>query len=293
MSSVVENPVGSRGTAKYTAESREYTRSFLVTVDAAPTYSNAEVLAISGLPAIGDAHPQNASAYCMELGPPEAVDPASLLVWNVKAAYRTLTAGQNEPPGGDPWNDAWTVRYDSEGFEEAVAKDYLGVAIVNSAGDLFDPPIVRNRYYQHLTIGRKTLSYDPIFAADYVGAVNSVAVNILGRIWPKRMVLLKKWAGEWSLRNGVVYWNETIELIFNKDISEGGWGWDKRILDTGLNAVPAAGGTKRRIMTGDQDSTEPQRLDGAGLVNPVGAPDAYLVFRAFDEMDLSVLGLAL
>lgn len=282
MPTLTENPAESLGTSKYTVDGREYTRVFNVLLDSQPTYSAREVLQVAGLPDIGDAHPQDAYAYCESLDP----EPTSnRLMWRVKAIYKTPKAGEDGGAGADPFEDPWKIRYSFESIERPVDKDINGESVNNSVNLPFDPPLTELSYYLTLSVTRNTLLYYPTTAVQYLNCVNVADTNILGTIYAPRTALLRKWDAENLIRNGIEYWQEQIEMVFAWDT------WDRYVLDTSLYELKS--GKLVRIMIGDQDATEPVRINSLGqALLTAGATSHYIHFESKQKRNFNILGLA-
>lgn len=192
-------------------------------------------------------------------------------------------------------------------------RDRYGKSKVNSAGDLFDPPLENNATYLIITI-RKNVTVFPDWAFDYADGVNSVSFTILGRVFPAGTAWIAKIRlGEAQEDNGVVYCEASIEINVRKKREPVGSEtsgdvpspWQTEQLDEGLMAydlaAPAAG--RYRIKVKDEDDkdvypTGPVPLDGAGKPYLPGPGQTredyidnmkYLVFRDHLEVDFNDL----
>jgi hypothetical protein len=161
------------------------TRCFLVRLGTQGAWDDA--LAVSGIPAKGDSHPDNTNLKCMDV----TSAPLDASRWHdlakVVAGYQAQTYAGFGSSGGDPTSEApsWEV---SSAYYDIVAEDYWDGSAwqpnVNTAGDVFDPPQMRRKIndVMAITINYASASYPGGTAlAALKGTVNSGSVTVLGR----------------------------------------------------------------------------------------------------------------
>jgi len=131
VSSVKEIWRGRDGDDSSSPSVRIHSRVFRVVTD--DPYDDAEDIYASGLlPAIGAAHPNNASATCRRRrGRNESFSPK---VWIFVCSYSTE---QRFEPTDNPLNDPADIQWETQQFQKVITEDRNGDAIVNSAGQPF------------------------------------------------------------------------------------------------------------------------------------------------------------
>lgn len=255
-------------------------RSFLVTTNNA--LDDGAVVLASG-DTIGTQHANDPNAY---LEHREAInDPNHRLVWRVNLEYsssRTRTTSPLTEPAVISWGFAQ--------FSRPAIKDRDGSAIVNSAGDPFDPApeIDDSRLFCRVTknvpavpeailknMMNKT-NTDPIVVDGVAIGTNRAKVQAL-TVSPKR------------IRNGIIY--RTLEYELHLNFATGGWTLSE--LDRGFREVDGTSGTRKAIVN-DSDSSDPSQpvlLNGSGgvLSDPTAATAEYVDFEVYEETSFGPL----
>ncbi len=287
---------------------RTYTRVYEVrTTD--PNDSGYVAGGASGLPRGGDAHPDDNAAFVVKNDPAQHSEDPTL--WTVTIEYDTqlsntaigkesqqvdssgeTTTNPDSPSEAgqrqeNPLSRPPTYSVSHEKVQEVVEYDYNGDPILNSAGDPFDPPPMREVSYPVLTIKKNMVSFTYTMLEQYQDAVNSATwrgfepgkVKIDGINW------------ESAFENGITYW--VVTFVFKVRYK----GWRLRLLDTGFNELIAAEtdrpAYKRRIK--DKDGAypnEPQLLNGDG--QRLGADEAPVFLepkQIFRELPFAALGV--
>ena len=130
------------------------------------------VLQAAALPFLGQPYPNDPSSYCNSLRARN--EGASPYFWTVTATY------SNEREASDsPLDDPIEYQWATEQFQEVADTDRNGQGIVNSAGDPFDPPIMRDNSRRTVTITSNE-AFVPTWILSYQDAVNSDAINVDG-----------------------------------------------------------------------------------------------------------------
>ena len=273
---------------------RHYLRRFLVTLDAAP---DAEIAALdaddgsTAVPNYGDTHPNNAYARCMNV----SVSPTdSRMVWTVEARYDTVWSEINWTE--DPLDEDPDVNWGVVERVEALHHDKDGDPLLNSANDWFDPPLEQPRYDLAVTIMRNEApaAYAPGDTYDYVGTVNSDSTTIAGLAVTARQAKLVEYSANRQERNGVDFWRVTYRIEFRADTATT-TGWDREVLDQGINELFVLDGTKMRITGSDGEPVqEPVNLDGDGVAlawDHAPGDCVFLIFQTYPQKAFGALGL--
>ena len=259
--------------------SRSYTRSFRLSTTA-KTETAYDVGSHASLPDIGEAHPDDANAFCTTL----SVDPTDPWKgWTVTAQYsdqRTLAE--------DPTNDAAVITWGSEQFQRVAAFDRNGDAIVNSAGDPFDPPNMMDDSRRVVTV-QKNLAVVPTWILDYQDAVNSDSFTVDGVTVGIGLAKMQSvTVGEVQRRNGTVFRSVTFTIHLQRD------GWLLAPLDAGFRELNYAGDLVNIKNPGDDELPgAPVPLDGSGaaLANPSVSTCVFLSFAVYAQRAFSSLPL--
>lgn len=292
---------------------RTYTRVFEVYTtddDDGPATAGGSAL----LPRLGDSHPEDSQAVVVAVVP--AQDSADPRRWIVNIDYDTQPplpeALQPESPTGDPGAEQTPAdlpdnplnrpaiwRGSFQQIQEVLRDAYLTDAngdniggskpVVNSAGFLFDPPVMVERSRPTLTITKNIPSLNIFALNDVVDSVNKTAWKGL-EIRTARLVGVEFQSG---LENGVFFWTVswTFALKFDK--------WDIRVLDAGLAervvvpSVPGQPGPQYEIrpILDPQGNpiTEPVPLDGNGKRLAPNQPEVYLLFSGYKQRDFNAV----
>jgi hypothetical protein len=220
------------------------------------------------------------------------------LHWIVTASYSSAPVSSEEKDkeeNPDPLNRKAKFRWSTNLYREAVEKDIDDNAILNSAGDYFDPPIERDRSNWVLTVTRNMTSV-PAWLLDYNNCpINESSFTVDGiTVEEKKARLTTIDIGEEQIENNVKYRVLTMQIEFKKE------GWTAKILDQGLRKrTDLAGGWKQVHIEVENDNgelskvTSPVMLDGEGGVLDEPSPDTavFLDYELYEAKDFSVLPL--
>lgn len=165
---------------------------------------------------------------------------------------------------------------------DSASPDSNRVAITNSAGQPFDPPVMVDRSHPIVSVTVNLASILLPNLAKLQDAVNSTTWKTL----PARQARCVGIEYEQKFENGVSYWQVTYHLALKAD------GWDFRLRDMGymerVYADETGGGAMklRAIKTGDGTPVpNPVELDGNGsplLVDQEPWTRRYRVYREVD-----------
>lgn len=272
-----EDPAGR--TAQNSKGARTYQRRFKL-----ETSSDTEGAYVVGshasLPVIGNVHPDDANAYCIGL---KVENTAPFKGWTVTAEYSDERVIDDVPT-----NDDAEISWGSEQFQKVAAFDRDGNAIVNSAGDLFDPPALMDDSRRVVTVS-KNVAAVPAWILDYQDAVNSDAFTIDGvSIAAGKAKMQSVTVSAKQRRNATVFRTVTFTIHLQRD----GWGVD--ILDAGYNRKdPADAGKRLPITINGVLPSAPFPLNGAGvpLENPSPANCVFITFNVYKTRAFSSLPL--
>jgi len=266
--------------ATNTKGARSYTRSFKL-ITSAKTERAYHVGSHASLPVIGEVHPDDAGAWCTTL----QVDPSDPWKgWTVTAEYSTERE-LAETPTSDPAEITWG----SEQFQKAAITNYAGQAIVNSAGDPFDPPIMIDDSRPYVTVS-KNLATVPTWVMTYQDAVNSASFVVDGITVGTGLAKMQNISvSPRQSRNGTSFRTVTFTIHLQKQ------GWLSKVLDAGFREVAYGGELQNIRNPGDEElPAAPVPLDGAGmaLTDPSPANAVYRYDTVYETKDFSALPLS-
>ena len=229
----------------------------------------------AGIPQIGDSYSlgndYDPTAFVKSITPTRKGENSK--VWEVVVEWSELAKVDN--PLNRPAKKNW-------GFEQAgkVAwQDIDGKAILNSAGDYFDPPIEIEDSRPLLTVVRNDATFDPLLAIDYQDAVNEDRFLIAN---PGQCKVAGIEASE-EEENDVKFWRVVFHFAFRRE------GWLAEPLDQGRYAtVDANGAAQKRTPIPDKAGdpvTDPVPLDGKGaeLVDATPETAKFLKFTVYKK----------
>lgn len=256
---------------------RSYTRGFWLTTTSR-TEGPFAVGSNASLPDIGSAHPEDSSAWCRRLSVERV---AGWRLWKVVAEYSSEFE-LNTTPTSDPAIITWST----EQFQKPAEFDASGNAVVNSAGDKFDPPALMDDSRRIVTV-QKNMSAVPTWILTYQDAVNNDTFSVGGvsvAIGQAKMQSVN--VSVRKTRNGTNFYEVSFTMHLQKA------GWVLSIVDAGYRKKV---GTGREIIT-NTDKTLPMTpvaLDGSGgvLADPTAATIVYREFTVYETKAFSSLPL--
>ena len=234
-----------------------------------------------GIPYRGLLHPSDPFAYCRTVRARN--EGASPYWWTVTAIYSTERE-INDSPLDDPAEITWS----GEQFQEVVVFDNANNAILNSAGDLFDPPPMRDRTRRTCDI-RFNLAVVPTWILDYEDSINNAAIIIDGLpVAAKTAKCGIVNVSSVKERNDISYREVSVTLHLNSDA------WALSVLDQGFREKDATDPAQRNNISNDGDNAEPTvpvLLDGNGeaLDDPNLLNAVFLEFDVYSEKDFTVI----
>lgn len=274
------------------------------------TTDDVTIMADAGAPKIGSAHPNHANCKCIRRScRPES--PGQKLHWIFTAEYSTRWPNLAENPLNDPAVTEWTT----ETFQRPIWKTIAGEAIVNSAGDPYDPPPEKDDS-RWVSVTKKNIANAvPDWIFSYQDAVNSDAFTIDGEsIAAGRAKISAIHLGDTQERNSIQYRTVTVTIHYRGEnealgSGSGSYGsgsggdeidpWDLDILDAGLREwVPSASSglyteSLRKIRSGADGLpvTAPVPLDGEGhkLEDPTPDTEVFLQFKVYRDKSFAAI----
>lgn len=272
---VGESPADSR--AMNDLGVRSYTRGFWLTTSSRSDGAYA-VGSHGSLPRIGDVHNEDSSAYCRRLTVERS---AGWRLWKVVAEYSSEFE-LNTTPTSDPAIITWNT----EQFQKVAYTDKNGDAILNSAGDWFDPPAMIDDSRRIVTV-QKNLASVPSWILSYQDAVNNDTFSVGGfsvAIGQAKMQSIA--VSKVQSRNSITFYQMTFTMHLQKN------GWLLSILDAGFRFK--SGTSRYNIVNTDFTlPTTPVPLDGSGdvLDNPTPATAVFRDFTVYETKAFSSLPL--
>lgn len=218
-------------------------------------------------------HPQDIRLWAKE---PEVAYGGPMLM-DIGVSYVRAELQQQEQQG-DPLAEPPIIASTITGYQEAVDSDIDGNPITNSVGDVFEG-LVRTFYMVSVTITRNESGWDPNYAIQYTGAVNSDAFRIPGtnRTFYTVPALLAYCRGivparQYTPEESWVPVSYNLDLMIPiTDFEKSGQvsPWDQRLLDRGLNGrfttTTAANQLGRIVNRLGEPIETPVRFNGDGV----------------------------
>lgn len=309
------NEATGRGAARFYNRGRiTAKRTWIVIFDSAGDIPNmTEVITATGLPALGAAHPTEASAVVVQIGDPEETD--NRYVYRVPVLYDTDTGVQLET---SPLNDPWRANFSSESRPKIVTQtivdstwltegDTIGSAaskaIANKADEPFDTPPSESNDLEIITLTHNVAAPDPEALGAYRNSMNAAAITVAARVIPR-------WTGKMlnigidgpNYRNGVKYYVVTFRIGVIVTKMTGGSPpkpmetWAHKFANMGYKQRVGGTAVPSNITLADGTTTVRQAmpLSSTGVYDPDPAKTAcyvWLVFATLNEAAWSGLSL--
>ena len=255
---------------------RRYSRVFRAVTD---NNSDDASVVLASAPSYGAVYPKDMRAYCRSRSARN--ESFSKRVWIVTCLYSTEREIQESPLDDPP-----SVEWGTEQFQRPFYKDTDGDAILNSAGDQYDPPVEGDDSRWTATLTRN-VSAVPAWLLTYADAVNSSAFTLDGIAIGERQAKIQAIRlSPVQERNDIVYRVLTITFHFSSD-------WRLEVLDAGFREK-VSDEMKRIKNDGDSEwPTVPVCLNGSGAVleNPTPATAKYNTHTLYEEKSFATLPL--
>lgn len=205
------------------------------------------------------------------------------LQWEITVQYGPFDPTKDGEATSNPTEKVPEVSWDSVQFERVVDEDINGEAIVNTAFDGFDPPIIIDDSRPVLKIQRNEAleTFSPAVAYAYRDHVNEFEwYGGDPKTWKIAGITAKR---EFHAEIGF-YWNVSYEFHYNPAT------WTKRILNQGMRELHS--GSPRAIK--DADGTPisvPALLADDGTKLSAGGDPVWIEFEVYEATDFGVFNL--
>ena len=254
---------------------RSYTRAFRLT-----TSTQLEGVYTVGshasLPVIGSVYPDDSSAWCRSL---EVTNTDPWKGWTVTAEYSSETELKENPT-----DDPAKITVSTEQYQKVAETTVDGYSIVNSAGDIFDPPHMMDDSRRVITVSKNMLTA-PLWLLEYADVVNSDAFTVLGVTYAIGVAKVQRISiSGTQVRGAYNFLSVQIDIHLRRD------GWLLEPLDVGFRYL--SGFYRKAIVSDDGTRIEtPVMLNGSGLVlsNPTSASAVYGSFQIYKTDTFSVI----
>lgn len=138
-------------------------------------------------------------------------DERSPLLWHVTIEYSTDASGQSNTPEFSKSIDlAPKYSWGEYAEQRVLTHDVNGRPIVNSSGEMFDPPVTVAEAYPLLRVTRAELSFNPLVIMAFKSAIN----NAQWGQWPAYSARCTSISANQEVQEGVQFWRATYEFAF-------------------------------------------------------------------------------
>jgi hypothetical protein len=234
-----------------------------------------------------DTHPTNPAFLCRRVNIDQDTD--NPLVWVATATYSAAPVSELQLSTQEAPNPllrraefAWSTTF----YQQAVDQDLDGDAIVNSAGDPYDPPVEIQRSRFVCTISKNVIGI-PSWALQYENAVNNDNFSIDGLQVPQYVARLSG-IGLSSLKREKIATGIEFEYrVFTCKIELNAQKWHPlRVLDIGYRKKDGQERkpfTEKTVAGVDRVVTTPVLMNGQGdkLVPPLRTNAVYNDFKVY------------
>jgi hypothetical protein len=243
-----------------------------------------QIGADSSVPQIGTLYSNDPSSWCVSV---------EVSLSDGKNGYEVTCSYSSEFEVSDnPLNEPARISWTGENFQQVAVVDIDDNPILNSAGDPYDPPLMKDFSRPVATI-RKNISSAPAWILTSHDAINSDEFVIDGLTCEIGKAKLKRAdISEWQYRNGIGYRELNLVIHFSKD------GWTRKVLDAGFRRK--YNDTERELITltaedgAQQYPPGPVPLDGSGveLTDPTPSTCVYNSHELDESIAFSALPLS-
>lgn len=291
---IAERPRRSGTVSKFGLEDTEQ-RVFICSSDSADI-SGADLATAVGLPRKWDRHPKDPRLFMLNMSYTQETKGPKYL--EVICDYKTLDGETEEPPKGSQespvslkpeitW-DGTTYQRAANGSRKAISqapeKEKVSEGIVNSAGEVYDPPFEIDEEYPTVHVKRAERVWNIYWLMSYAGSINVDDFVIDGQFVPKltaRVQSVRIGKQERDPLNLPYRWVE-YTVIINSDT------WLLQPLDYGTYYLDADGNEVPFTVKGH---LKVGKLNGAGAKLLAGDPDVFLKFHVRRELEFRKLNL--
>lgn len=212
LTKITEVAIDRRG-RRNTRGGREYTRTFWAWSNTTSETVDT-VLSTTGIPQRFDEHPNNSAALCVDVAAVQ--DERQRYKWVVTCTYTS----EYDPPSvlpDDPADEEPEISEDTVDIIVAMDEDFDEVAVLNSAGDAFDPPLTKEEAASVIRYAKNIAEYDVDLWDGLRKTTNNQAVTIIGwtdkeyspnTLWLKSIRVTK------ATRNSYSYFRVEAEIHY-------------------------------------------------------------------------------
>jgi len=225
---------------------------------------------------------EDAGAFVRRIGVVRDASAEDGLSWIFTATYGPYDPNLNPRlPTARPLQVSWIYNQ----VDMVVDADKEGDAIVNSAGDPYEPALTEEDARPILQIVRYQATFNASLADEYRNAINSDvwmgADPLTVRALPITADL------EWDADEGWV-WKVTYQFAYKRD------GWPRVVLDAGKRAKTTISGTTylTPILKGGVPVEDAVPLNGSGAALAVGGTPVFNTHHTRPELPFNVFGFA-
>lgn len=230
-------------------------------------------------------HPDNAQFLCKRLrGKQEQKSP---LHWRIDAEYDTAPINTDDNPES-PLARPAKITWSTTKYQKAIERDRDGNAIINSAGDYFDPPPIADvsRWTASVT---KNVAGVPTSILSYVDGLNSSTWEIDGvSVEANVAKVMSISIGEEQVEGDVVYRQFSYTVEFDPVDK-----WKGKYLNQGFYYKD--GSNRKRILDANSKPVvTPKLLNSSGAVisDPTPSSATFKEYDVCSEIDFSVFPVA-
>lgn len=230
-----------------------------------------------------DFHPLYETGLCRSISFNQ--DSSAPRKWEIKATYSDAPI-DNKEQVQNPTERPAQIKWKAQPYRKAIEKDINGKAIVNSAGDYFDPPPEIDSSHWVVTITKNVVAV-PSVILEYTDAINASSFTIQGIGIDTRVAkIVDLDIGDLQIECDFEYYVFTFSLEFRPET------WKLKPLDQGYRYK--SGTSRKQIMddsTPPRPITSPKLLNGSGAVlpDPTTANAVFLSYDVYNEKDFSIL----
>lgn len=206
--------------------------------------------------------------------------------WDIEAEY-SIEIDEDEKQKQqypNPLTRPPVISWDSQQYEKPVDKDINDEAVMNSANDPYDPPLMMDDARWVISIATNA-GVVPAFVLTLNNRVNNAAVTVDGIAFAAKTLKVQGLRiGPVKEENGILFREVSYQLHFRSET------WNAKPLDAGFSELVS--GDRREILLDDGTKPSvPWPLDGSGakLAAPTPSTAVYRDFEIYRTTDLTVL----
>jgi hypothetical protein len=206
--------------------------------------------------------------------------------WTIEAEYSSKPIRENQQEE-NPLNRPAQIEIETASYKRAIWQDIDSKAVLNSAGDYFDPPIEIDQAFWTFRV-KKNVADLPTWILDYENAVNNSAITIRGLSLPQYTAKLSNIrVGDLKIEGDYNY----FEFSYIVEVRRDKW-IPLKVLDQGLRFKD--GTNRKHIMdnsTPPRPVSSPRLLNGSGAVlsDPTPTNAVYREFTVYYARNFSIL----